>query len=280
MSGDLELIDKDIEYETEIGKSTPAAGQHHQSSLSNFAASAENNTIMKSLVRNKLDKPVKSPDLKSTAEGVKVKLETQIKSILRNVPTANATASQSTLQLKKDNSFYNSSSLNMRSQSAAPKGDRNVEEVTTPAQADSDDDDHDDEEPAVAVTARTTLASRAATGRVRSASRQSELFRQVTSHSFKDIDLIKIESRIEPSELKDPVASAQAKIPVVKTRYHVNVLKKPYSMKWLRNRRLILFLQSELYNEFKLGMILAQLAKFNNDGDLILLFFYLKKKIV
>jgi hypothetical protein len=36
-------------------------------------------------------------------------------------------------------------------------------------------------------------------------------------------------------------------------------------MKWLRNRRLTLFLQSEYYNEFKLAMIFSQFGLFNND---------------
>lgn len=96
--------------------------------------------------------------------------------------------------------------------------------------------------------------------------RQRELLAQAANHAFKDLDLITIGSHIEPSDLKDPKAAAESKIPVVKTRYSVNVLKKPFSMKWLRYRRLTLFLQSELYSEFKLAMILAQCAMFNNEG--------------
>jgi hypothetical protein len=91
------------------------------------------------------------------------------------------------------------------------------------------------------------------------------MYNQVNNHSFKDIDLIPIESRIDPSDLKDPKHAIESKIPVLNTKYMVNVLKKPYSMKWLRNRRLTLFLQSELYSEFKLAMILCQFSLFNND---------------
>ncbi|RNA26889.1 regulator of G- signaling 22 [Brachionus plicatilis] len=95
--------------------------------------------------------------------------------------------------------------------------------------------------------------------------REREILAQAGNHAFKDLDLIRIESRLEPTNLKDPVAASHSKIPIVKTRYSVNVLKKPFSMKWLRYRRLTLFLQSELYSEFKLAMVLAQCAMFNNE---------------
>ncbi|CAF0779308.1 unnamed protein product [Brachionus calyciflorus] len=95
--------------------------------------------------------------------------------------------------------------------------------------------------------------------------REQEILQQINKHSFKDLDLIRIESRLEPSELKDPKAAAKSKISVLKTKYSVNILKKPFSMKWLKYRRLTLFLQSELYSEFKLAMILAQFAAFNNE---------------
>lgn len=107
--------------------------------------------------------------------------------------------------------------------------------------------------------------------------KNKQMFEQVNKHSFKDLDLIKIESAIEPTDLKDPKATAEAKIPVLKTRYSVNVLKKPFSMSWLRYRRLTLFLHSELYSEFKLAMILAQFALFNNESKLIFNLFNLRK---
>jgi hypothetical protein len=247
MSGELELIEKEDEKENEYADRSK---ELLQPSLNNFPAEEG----MRGLVRNKLDKPTKTPELRSTAEGVKVKLESQIKSILRNTSRISASnlnahnLANSSMLFKKNESFYSNASPVMRSHSAvSAKSDKNRETADGGA------------------TTIQNLSSRIPTGRHKSASKRSELFKQVNSHSFRDLDLIKIEPRIEPSELKDPVASAQAKIPVVKTRYTVNVLKKPYSMKWLRNRRLVLFLQSELYNEFKLAMILAQLAKFNNE---------------
>lgn len=106
--------------------------------------------------------------------------------------------------------------------------------------------------------------------------REREILVQAGNHAFKDLDLIPIESCFEPSALKDPLAAAQSKIPILKTRYSVNVLKKPFSMKWLRYRRLTLFLQSDLYSEFKLAMILAQCAMFNNESSLKILFFFSK----
>jgi hypothetical protein len=95
--------------------------------------------------------------------------------------------------------------------------------------------------------------------------KKKELLDQINKHSFRDIDLIKIEAILQPSELKDPKATAEAKLPNIHTKYDVNTLRKPFSMKWLRNRRLTLFLQSNFYNEFKLAMILSQLGLFNND---------------
>jgi len=95
--------------------------------------------------------------------------------------------------------------------------------------------------------------------------KKKELLDQINKHSFKDIDLIKIEAILEPSELKDPKATAEANQPNINTKYNVNALRKPFSMKWLRNRRLTLFLQSDFYNEFKLATILSQFGLFNND---------------
>jgi hypothetical protein len=92
-------------------------------------------------------------------------------------------------------------------------------------------------------------------------SRKDELLKQVGNHSFKDIQLIEI----------DPLNRSQRdtsqEVPVLDTTYKVNVLKKPFSMKWLYYRRLSLFLQSELYNEFKLGMILHQCQLLNNQHN-------------
>ena len=93
--------------------------------------------------------------------------------------------------------------------------------------------------------------------RLKSSKKDDLLIKQVDNHSFKDIDLIDIQpsipiDKIEFKNKNDP------SIPVLNTTYKVNVLKKPFSMKWLFFRRLSLFLQSDLYNEFKLAMILLQ----------------------
>jgi hypothetical protein len=92
-------------------------------------------------------------------------------------------------------------------------------------------------------------------------SRKDELLKQVDNHSFKDIQLIEIDT-LNKSQ-RD--ASQEAAVPVLDNTYKVNVLKKPFSMKWLYYRRLSLFLQSELYNEFKLGMILHQCQLLTNQ---------------
>ena len=102
--------------------------------------------------------------------------------------------------------------------------------------------------------------------------RRQKLLKQAENHSFKATDLVPIQALIQPSELKDPKAAAKAKIPVVKTKYKVKILKKPFSMKWLRNRRLSLFLQSDLYHEFKLALLLTQFEPINEPG-LFLYFF-------
>ena len=83
--------------------------------------------------------------------------------------------------------------------------------------------------------------------------RQSELLKQVQNHSFKDLSLIEIKPNLMSS-----LEAVEAEIPVVDNTYQVKILKKPYSMKWLNNRRLSLFLQSDIYNEFKLAMLLSQ----------------------
>ena len=97
---------------------------------------------------------------------------------------------------------------------------------------------------------------------------RSNLLKQVDNHSFKSSEIFPIQSIIKPSNLKDPKAISQAKIPSVKTKYQVKIIKKPYSMKWLHNRRLSLFLQSDLYHEFKLGMLLAQFEPINDSSEI------------
>ena len=96
--------------------------------------------------------------------------------------------------------------------------------------------------------------------------RKCELFRKANNHSFKEISLTKIESYLEPTSLKDPVEYLNNHVPTLNTKYTVSVLKKPFSMKWLRSRRLALFLQSDFYNEFKLAYLLAQCAVYNYNS--------------
>jgi hypothetical protein len=101
---------------------------------------------------------------------------------------------------------------------------------------------------------------------IKSARKEKEdlLKHQVENHSFKDIDLIEIQSCIDQIEFK---SKNESEIPVLNNTYKVNVLKKPFSMKWLFLRRLSLFLQSELYNEFKLGMLLLQCQILNSESS-------------
>ena len=88
--------------------------------------------------------------------------------------------------------------------------------------------------------------------------RQKELLGQVENHSFKDIELISIKSIINEASIKDPIEAWKSQVEVVDNTYYVKTLKKPYSMKWLNTRRLGLFLQSDLYLEFRLANILSQ----------------------
>ena len=216
VSGDLEIIEEGgdendpKEEETaadELKLDTDATGETQKS----------NDQKIKVLKRSEksLDDTDTGPT--STAQVVKKKLETQLKSIFKQSNSITSTPS--------NHNFKSLTSVN------------NVDHRT---------DDETKSEKSQDV-------------------RRKELLNQINQHSFKDIDLIRIESRIEPSDLKDLKAAQEAKIPKVQTVYNVNVLKKPYSMKWLRNRRLTLFLQSELYSEFKLAMILSQFGLFNND---------------
>lgn len=94
--------------------------------------------------------------------------------------------------------------------------------------------------------------------RLKSSKKDEILIKQVDNHSFKDIDLIQIQPSIPIDKIEFKNSKNDSLIPVLNTTYKVNVLKKPFSMKWLFFRRLSLFLQSDLYNEFKLAMILSQ----------------------
>ena len=185
------------------------------------ASSKSNSEKIKILKRS--DKSLDTNDAAptSTAQVVKKKLETQLKSIIRQSSTNSTPSNQN---------FKSFSSMNHNTINNESHLDEEIKRIEKTYEH-----------------------------------RRKELFNQINNHSFKDIDLIRIESRIEPSDLKDLKAAQEAKIPKVNTIYNVNVLKKPYSMKWLRYRRLTLFLQSELYSEFKLAMILSQFGLFNND---------------
>lgn len=95
--------------------------------------------------------------------------------------------------------------------------------------------------------------------------------KEAINHSFKYIELVPINSFIEPTDLKDPKASAEAKIPIINTKYNVKILKKPQSMIWLRTWRLSLFLQSTFYNEYKIAKLLSH-CKLNSHGNYISVF--------
>ncbi len=189
-----------------------------QSNTSDTQASSEEDRI-KLLKRYEKLPSSGSGGVTSTAEVVKKKLETQLKSIFRQ-PSSSSSANLDNRPIKSNLSIRNNES----------KFDEQFNRIEKSNEI-----------------------------------RKKEMLNQINNHSFKDIDLIRIESRIEPTDLKDIKASKEAKIPKVNTLYNVSVLKKPFSMKWLRSRRLTLFLQSELYSEFKLAMILAQFGLFNND---------------
>ena len=189
-----------------------------QSNASESQASKEDDRI-KLLKRYEKLPSSGSGGVTSTAEVVKKKLETQLKSIFRQ-PSSSNSSNLDNRPIKSNLSIRNNES----------KFDEQFNRIEKSSEI-----------------------------------RKKEMLNQINNHSFKDIELIRIESRIEPTDLKDIKASKEAKIPKVNTLYNVSVLKKPFSMKWLRSRRLTLFLQSELYSEFKLAMILAQFGLFNND---------------
>ena len=214
VSGDLEIIEDDNDEanknETEINSS--------EKPIETQASNDNEEEDEKIQLLKRFDKPpAPGPGVTSTAEVVKKKLETQLKSIFRQ-PSSSSTRSAIRPAPSNLSIQYNETKV-------------------------------DDQ------------FSREKTNEIR----KKEMLNQINNHSFKDIDLIRIESRIEPTDLKDIKAAKEAKIPKLNTLYNVNVLKKPFSMKWLRSRRLTLFLQSELYSEFKLAMILAQFGLFNSD---------------
>lgn len=213
VTGDLELIDSTPPETPDSAKcGSDFLSQHENKSSATRRAHYENNRAIFS----------------STAESVKRRLETQLKSIIKktSTPINNKSSSTPSTLIKLDtinpnrvsSDFLQTNNNNKQQQLSALATDQH-----------------------------------------------QKLFDQINKHSFKDLDLIRIEARIDTADLKDPKAAADARIPVVNTRYSVNALKKPFSLKWLRTRRLALFLQSELYNEFKLAMILAQFGLFNKD---------------
>jgi hypothetical protein len=221
VTGDLELID-----------STPPETPDSVKCGSDFLSPDENKSSATRRARYENNRAIFS----STAESVKRRLETQLKSIIKktSTPINNKPSStpSSTLIKKLDILDINP---NRASSDFLQTNINNYKQQQLSALA-TDQQQH-----------------------------QQQLFDQINKHSFKDLDLIRIEARIDTADLKDPKAAADARIPVVNTRYSVNALKKPFSLKWLRTRRLALFLQSELYNEFKLAMILAQFGLFNKD---------------
>lgn len=270
MTGDLELVESDETEQANNDSTTKPVAASNETLMSSL--SFVNDKRAGSLSRNKSDSSAFRP--RSTAEGVKHKLDAQLKSILKN--TSTTLPNPSSMSIRKEESFYvvNSPPPTRLGSRSTSQMSRPVSEVQAKQPAEEVENLNETSEN-VAASQNSNKQRSNSNSRINAhhnllagssiLNRRSEMFKQVNSHSFRDIELIKIEPRIEPTELKDPVASAQAKLPVVNTRYMVNILKKPFSMKWLRNRRLILFLHSELYNEFKLAMMLAQLAKFNNE---------------
>jgi hypothetical protein len=215
ITGDLEMIDDPPQDDLQ-DMNNPVIKQNQM----------PNNT---NIVRMKSAKPSSQlPQLTSTAEGVKKKLQVQLTGIIKN--------QQEQQQPPRP---FSSACITNRSNETATSRNKMYE--------------------------TSYLNSTIATPRRQKSAFSRQVLNEINNHSFKDIDLIKITPWIEPKDLKDPKAAYEAKIPVIKNKYSVNIIKKPFSMKWLRNRRLTLFLQSEFYNEFKLAMIFAQFGLFNND---------------
>jgi hypothetical protein len=88
---------------------------------------------------------------------------------------------------------------------------------------------------------------------------------ETRNHSFREIESMAIKAKIEPIDIKDPRGAKDSRKFVVNTKYEVQTFEKPKSIRWLRIRRLSLFLQSIFYSEYKLAKILLQ-CKFNGNG--------------
>lgn len=87
-------------------------------------------------------------------------------------------------------------------------------------------------------------------------------FKETRNHSFKDVELVPIKPVFDPYGPKQNALT-------IDTNYQVIVLKKPASLRWLRTRRLMLFMQSSLYCEFKLARILREYRqKIKNTKEL------------
>ena len=208
-------------------------------------------------------------------------METKIKSIIRNKKDL-----EHLTKIKRNITLKSASSSSNKKLTASLIGQQTFSaNVNFDADEIEDDDENDDERERPKserrLLRRNSSQLNGATGRfqaqqqqqrIKSATidsnrrHQCEMFRQVHNSSFKDLDLIKIEPYLEVNSLKSPVEYINQHTPHLNTRYNVHVLKKPFSMKWLKNRRLALFIQSEFYNEFKLAFLLAQCALFNYNS--------------
>lgn len=229
VTGDLELIEPNNDYEKENVRTNNIDGVQDTTSTSPY------NTHV---VRLKSGRLSQLPQLTSTAEGVKKSLQSQLKAILKNKESAEST---SALAITPSQQRPFSTNSYIRGNELALSKSRKIPDVFA------------------AESTATNMIIR------EKSVISKDVVNQIDNHSFKDIDLVPITSWIEPKDLKDPKAALDSKIPVIKNRYLVNVIKKPFSIKWLKNRRLSIFLQSEFYNEFKLAMIFAQFGLFNND---------------
>jgi hypothetical protein len=89
---------------------------------------------------------------------------------------------------------------------------------------------------------------------------------ETRNHSFCEMQCMPIRPKFEPIDIKDPLGAVDSRKFVVNTKYEVQTLEKPKCIKWLRIRRLSLFLQSIFYSEYKLAKILLQ-CKYNGSGN-------------
>jgi hypothetical protein len=203
--------------------------------INNINTSNDDLNITKSFVKIKADERLKYQStsallrrpLTSTAEGVKHQLKAQIKSILKN----NNISVKKTFDTRDSiyrNSYYGDDLSLTRPISR-------LQRLSMSAKGQKQNYIKDD-------TNQNTV---------------------LYDHSFRDLVLFEIKSLINPTDLKDPVAAQESRIPVINTKYRVNVLKKDFCMKWLRSRRLTLFLQSQFYSEYKMACVLAQSVSLN-----------------